>query len=97
MCLCAWCFADGFEPARLRAMAEGYQAVRPLAPAERELLYTEARAAAMRFTVTRITDVHLDAEATPVVRQAKDFRRYHARLRALRQLGPEGFGELLGR
>jgi homoserine kinase type II len=94
--LCAWCYADDFVPERARALRAGYEEVRPLEPAERELLWVEARAAATRFTVTRLTDVYLNAAATPLVRATKDFRRYHARLRRLRQLGAAGFAELVG-
>lgn len=92
VCLLAWAW-DGraLDPARLRALVDGYEAVRPLAPAERAGLWIEARAAAMRFTVTRIGDVFLSPDATPEVRRVKDFRAYLARLEALRTLGDEGF------
>lgn len=96
VCLDAWCFSDDFVPARVRALCEGYQAIRPLLPDERRLLWTEARAAAVRFTVTRITDVYLNPAATREVRAVKDFRRYLARLRRLRALGQDGFDALVG-
>jgi len=88
VCLNAWCFASAgeFSPDLVRAMVYGYEAERALEPAERELLYVEARAAALRFTVTRITDVYLPG----VSLEGKDFRRFLARLEAWRALGSEG-------
>ncbi|SFG18540.1 homoserine kinase [Novosphingobium sp. CF614] len=55
----AWCFsADGtrFMPALSAALIEGYEGVRPLAPAERAALPLLARGAAMRFLATRAYD-----------------------------------------
>jgi homoserine kinase type II len=94
VCLNAWCYGDAIVPERVRALVDGYRAVRPLTDEERALLPVEARAAAMRFTVTRITDVELDPRATPFVKAMKDYRRYHARLVAWRALGARGFADL---
>jgi len=80
VCINAWCFVDDFDPALIEALVAGYQQVRPLDPGERALLPVEARAAAMRFTVTRITDVYLPGVDLP----GKDFRRYLRRLERLR-------------
>jgi homoserine kinase type II len=96
VCVNAWCYTSTFQPARAQALVAGYQRVRPLGADERAGLFTEARAAAMRFTVTRITDVELDPRATPTVKATKDFRRYHARLVELRGLGDAGFSRLVG-
>jgi homoserine kinase type II len=55
----AWCFdASGrsFNPAISAALLAGYEAVRPLSPAERTALPLLARAAAMRFLATRAYD-----------------------------------------
>ena len=55
----AWCFsADGrrFDATLSRALLGGYQAVRPLSPAERASLPVLARGAAMRFLMTRAYD-----------------------------------------
>ena len=52
----AWCYGDAFEPALASALASGYESVRPLGPDEKRALYTEARFAAVRFAITRITD-----------------------------------------
>ncbi len=70
----------------IEALVAGYQSVRPLDAAERRALPIEVRAAAVRFTVTRITDVYLPG----VVNLEKDFRAYLARARAWRVggLGP---------
>lgn len=55
----AWCFSgDGarFDPELSRALLEGYEAVRPLGPDERQALPILARGAAMRFIATRAYD-----------------------------------------
>ena len=84
-----WCWVDGGPaPELAAALVAGYQAVRPLAPADRAALPIELRAAAARFTITRITDVHLRQLDTP----DKDFRAFLARLVAWR--GP-ALGDLL--
>lgn len=82
VCLNAWCFVEAFDLALVGALIDGYQSVRRLAAEERAALPIEARAAAARFTVTRITDVYLARSAVP----GKDFRRYLARLEAWRGL-----------
>jgi homoserine kinase type II len=94
VCLNAWCYGDAIVPARVRALVDGYRTARELTEAERAGLWVEARAAAMRFTVTRITDVELDPRATPLVKATKDYRRYHARLLAWRALGEAGFAAM---
>lgn len=54
----AWCFeADGsFNITSARAMLAGYEAHRPLTPAERAALPVLAHGAAMRFFLTRLHD-----------------------------------------
>jgi homoserine kinase type II len=93
--LCAWCFVDDFVHPLCRGLRAGYSSVRPLTREERELLWIEARAAAMRFTVTRITDVELNPSVPGERRAAKSYRRFHARLLRLRELGPSGFADLV--
>jgi homoserine kinase type II len=94
VCVNAWCFTPrsaslrsglvgAFDDSLIAALVAGYEELRPLAAAERALLPVEARAAAMRFTVTRITDVYLPGIEQP----GKDFRRYLARLQQLRARG----------
>ena len=66
----------------VRALLDGYAAVRPPTGGERAAFGAELRFAACRFAVTRITDVHLKREAGAA--PGKDFRRYLARLQAVR-------------
>lgn len=89
VCLNAWCYRDDFDPTLVRALVQGYRELRELAPAEREALPVEVRAAAMRFAVTRITDVYL----TGVDKPDKDFRRYLRRLERWREIGRAGLLE----
>ena len=82
--LLAWCFHDDdFDAALVDEMVRGYQAVRPLTDVERVALPMEARVAAVRFTVTRVTDVYLRSGAP----SGKDFRSYFSRMRVLRERG----------
>ena len=89
-----WCWVPGQggvmgpAPALAAAVLAGYQDVRPLAAPELAALPVEVRAAAARFTITRITDVYLRQLDTP----DKDFRAFLARLVAWR--GP-ALGDLL--
>jgi len=73
---------DDFRPDVTRALIDAYAAVRPPTPAERAAFGAELRFAACRFTVTRITDVHLKqgAGAAP----GKRYQRYLARLASLK-------------
>lgn len=96
----AWCYAGPtqganahFEAELTRAMVAGYSAVRPIPEAERARLWAEARFAAARFTITRITDFELRPRGVGVF---KDYRRFLGRLRAIEALGAEGWGALLG-
>lgn len=92
--LLAWCYGDDFDPALTRAMVESYQAARPLTAQDRAALFVESRLAALRFTITRITDyamrAHLGAN-TP-----RDYRRFLARHDRITALGERGWAELLG-
>ncbi|MCB9574792.1 MAG: homoserine kinase [Kofleriaceae bacterium] len=76
VCLNDWAWAGGPRPDVARALVAGYQRVRPLTAADRAALPIELRAAAARFTLTRITDVHLPGISNP----DKDFRDFLARL-----------------
>lgn len=89
VCLNDWCWRpSGQSPGpagavRIDLAAEllaGYQSVRPLTAADREALLIEVRAAAARFTITRITDVYLAKVDNP----DKDFRAFLARCDAWR-------------
>ncbi|MBL9020424.1 MAG: homoserine kinase [Myxococcales bacterium] len=80
VCLNDWCWTGRPELPLARALLEGYQRVRPLTPGDREALPIEVRAAATRFTITRITDVYLARVTNP----EKDFRAFLARVEAWR-------------
>ncbi len=62
-----WCvdLATGAtHPQRSRAMLAAYESVRPLTPQERNLLPALLRAAALRFWLSRLWDLHLPREAS---------------------------------
>jgi homoserine kinase type II len=80
VCLNDWCWGDGLRIDLAGALLAGYQRVRALTPADREALLIEVRAAAARFTITRITDVYLARVDNP----EKDFRAFLARCDAWR-------------
>lgn len=88
----SWCFGDGFDERLACAMAIGYASVRPLDAAERRAFFDEARFAALRFAITRITDFELRPPGTGI---HKDYRRFVARLDALERLGPDRLDALL--
>ena len=88
----AWCYGDDLDLGLVRAMLTGYQTVRPLSPAERRALGPEGRFAALRFSITRITDFTLrTARETHVM---KDWRRFWARLARLDALGDAALAAL---
>lgn len=81
VCLNDWCWSDNAPRIDVaQALLAGYQHVRPLTSCDREALPIEVRAAATRFTITRITDVYLARVANP----EKDFRAFLARVEAWR-------------
>lgn len=84
VCINDWCWRERPTPEpRLdiaAALLKGYQAIRPLSIGDREALPYEIRAAATRFTITRITDVYLARVTNP----DKDFRAFLARVEAWR-------------
>lgn len=90
--LLAWCYSDTLDLELVRAMAGGYLSARELEIDERRHLFHEARFAAMRFAVTRITDYELRPGGSVAYR---DFRRFLGRLRALDDLGAEGLSRLI--
>jgi len=72
-----WAWAGGApRAAQAKALLAGYYKVRRLPPEDRAALSTEVRAAAARFTITRITDVYLPKIANP----DKDFREFLTRV-----------------
>ncbi len=89
----AWCFGDRMDPDLARALAQGYARVRPMPEAEAARLHDEGSYAALRFSVTRITDFELRPRGSGVF---KDYRRFLQRADALDALGPSGLRALLG-
>jgi homoserine kinase type II len=89
----AWCYGDHFDAHLAQALVRGYTATRPLTPAEIEGLHAEACFAALRFTVTRITDYAMRPAGGHV---AKDYRRFARRREELEALGRRGWRKLLG-
>jgi homoserine kinase type II len=80
VCINDWCWNGAPRIDVAAAMLVGYGEVRPLTVADRAALPIEIRAAATRFTITRITDVYLARVANP----DKDFRAFLARVDAWR-------------
>ncbi len=94
----AWCFGDALDLGLAGALVGGYAAVRPISELEWSGLYAEGLVAALRFTVTRITDYAMRAgEPGAAPRVMKDWRRFAARHAALVALGPRGLVEPLRR
>lgn len=83
----SWSFRDAFDFEVARAIVAGYREVRELEESEREALYVESVFAALRFTITRITD--------EAIRVGKKWQRFVARREAIEQLGPAGLREAL--
>lgn len=98
--LCAWCWRAGeraFDPARCRALVQGYRDVRPLSPMERRGLYQETLLAALRFTASRARDFEVPRpERDGAARDRLDYREFHARLEALLTMRRRGFAALTG-
>jgi homoserine kinase type II len=84
VCLNAWCYTDAFDRELITSMIAGYGHVRSLDRAEANALAIEVRAAAVRFAVTRVTDIYLPGLDAP----GKDFRRYLDRLACWQAEGP---------
>lgn len=89
----AWCYGDSFDVELVRALLAGYQSVRPLESNEREAFLAEAKFAALRFTITRITDFAMRCEEGANL--PKDWRRFWKRHAELEALGEVTFQRLL--
>ena len=77
---------DDFRPELVRALFDGYAALRPITAHERAGFAAELRFVSCRFAVTRITDVYL--KRTAGAAPGKDFARYLQRLASVhRHLG----------
>ena len=82
VCLNDWCIdlaTGASDDARTRAFIEAYVSVRPLTVQERQLLPAMLRAAALRFWISRLWDLHLPREAA--VLQAHNPDHFHRVLR----------------
>lgn len=90
----SWCFGDDLDPRLASSLRAGYESVRPLSDAERAGLHAEASFAALRFTVTRITDYAMRAGAAGP-RVVKDWRRFMKRFEKLQALGSPGLQAVL--
>ena len=91
VCINAWCFDGQLRPGLVRAMAAGYGQRRCLRQADVAALHCELRASALRFAVTRITDIHLAG----LERAGKDFREYLVRLSLWQTMGEAELVSLL--
>lgn len=90
--LLSWCYGDALEQGLARALVQGYVSVRPLPAEELDHLPADTAFAALRFTITRITDFELRPRGAGVF---KDYRRFLARLRRVVELG-DGLADFLG-
>lgn len=84
----AWSYGAALDLSIARALTEGYRSVRELERADREVLYDEMCLAALRFTITRITD--------EAIRVGKRWQRFVERRQAVEALGQRGLMEALG-
>jgi homoserine kinase type II len=91
----SWCVGDDLDPRLASAMREGYESVRPLEAREKRALHAEGCFAALRFTITRLTDYAMRTGAAGP-RVVKDWRRFRMRYERLAALGSEGVRILLG-
>jgi homoserine kinase type II len=92
----AWCVRDELVPDLARSVVVGYRTVRDLSEAERRGLLAEGCIAALRFTITRITDDALRAlETGGPPRPDKDWRRFAMRRERLEAMGESGLRALL--
>lgn len=86
----AWCYRDAYQRERARALVSGYRSRRKVEPETWAGLYRWSRFAALRFAVGRLH------EDDPGRAGRKDWRRYRDRLRALGDLGEDGYRDLVG-
>jgi homoserine kinase type II len=84
VCLNDWCVGvNGEDGARAEAFLEGYRAVRPLGGVEHDLLPAMRRAGALRFWLSRLSDLHLPRQAALL--NAHDPGHFERLLRAVRE------------
>ncbi|AMS45084.1 homoserine kinase [Aminobacter aminovorans] len=86
VCLNDWCVGSGeHDGARVDAFLHGYEAVRRLGAAERSLLPAMRRMGALRFWLSRLSDLHRPREAALL--NAHDPTHFERLLRAIRGEG----------
>lgn len=90
----AWCHGDELRRDLASALVAGYQSERPLLPGDRAALHAETLLAALRFTVTRITDYSMKAHLG--ASNFRDYRRFLARFEVVQGLGHDGWLAFLG-
>jgi homoserine kinase type II len=77
----AWCWTGAaIDKSAADAVIAAYEKLRPLDWNERTRIVDEARLAAARFAITRITDIELADGVDPDLRRRKDYREYLRRL-----------------
>jgi homoserine kinase type II len=83
-----WCTDDNerFDAERLAALLDAYRGVRPLQPVEHDAWQTMLRAAALRFWMSRLHDLHCPRPAEIVV--PKDPARFERMLLLRRAEAP---------
>ncbi len=92
----AWSFRDALDASIAESLVRGYETVRPLTEREWIGLLAEGCVAAIRFMITRLTDLELPAaEAGVPARRDKDWRRFAMRLATLEALGEAGLRQVL--
>jgi homoserine kinase type II len=89
----AWCYTDQLEIPRFQALLRGYRQVRSWDKQDLESFYMQAQLAALRFTVTRITDYAMRSGQS--ANEQRDFQRFWARYQALIAQGERGIQTLL--
>lgn len=89
----SWCFDGNDDPSLARSIVRGYHRVRPIEPAEREGLWGQAVFGAVRFTTSRLRDIHL-SKLPPERLSRKDFRMCEAWLTRLLAMGSDGLVRL---
>ena len=91
----AWCFESdhAFNITKGQALLKGYQGVRPIGPAERDVLPLIARGAALRFLLTRAYDwLHTPKDALVRPHDPLEYLRrlnFHRTVRAASDYGYE--------
>ena len=84
----AWCMGNSLDETLASELVRGYTEVRLLTEPERRAMLNEGSLAALRFTVTRITDFALRTDVSGP-RIVKEWKRFWFRYLSLQALGQE--------